>query len=148
MGSSSETGEFQFNWTPIGTPVPCNGIDRLLLPDELLAITKTPFAVPSDAGSNITFRVAEPPGANVAGRVSPAVENPAPDVAAELIVTDSVPAEVSVRVCVALEFSAEDPKETELELTVSSEATGLEGVPICRLNVAEDPSPVAVKVAR
>jgi hypothetical protein len=145
-GSSSETGGFQLNWIPTGTALPCNGIERLLLPMELLATTNTPFVVPSDVGLNIRFRVAECPGGNVAGKLSPVVVNPAPEVVAEVIVTGAVPVEVRVSDWVDTEFNAACPKETELAFALRTDADGPEGVPICKLKDAEDPSPVAVNV--
>ena len=82
----------------------------------------------------------------MAGKLSPVAVNPAPDVVAEVIVTDAVPVEARVSDWVDTEFNASCPKETELELALSCDVSGPEGVPICRLKDAEDPSPVAVKV--
>jgi hypothetical protein len=122
IGSSSESGGFQLNRIPSGTAVPCRGIERLLLPAELLATTiNAPFVVPSDVGLNTRFRVVEFPGGNVAGKLSPVVVNPDPEVVAELIVTGAVPVEVRVSDCVDTEFNAACPKETELELALRTD---------------------------
>ena len=109
-------------------PVPDSGIDNEPGPLELLAITNAPFAVPCDVGLNWRFSVVDCPGDSVAGRVSPAAVNPEPDTFAEVIVTGSVPAEVSVRDWVEGEFNGTGPKETELELGVRSEAARLDEV--------------------
>jgi hypothetical protein len=55
---------------------------------------------------------------SVSGKVAPEIENPAPETAAELIVTAAVPVDESVIDCEAVEFTARLPKLRVVALTV------------------------------
>ena len=77
-------------------PVPLRRIVAVPPPTELLAMTRVPLAAPVDLGSNWTFRVADSPGGNVAGKVSPEAAKPDPETVIAFNVTGIVPADVSV----------------------------------------------------
>ena len=56
-------------------------------------------------------------GFRVRGKLAPESENPDPEEVTELIVTDAVPVEESVMVCVETEFTETLPKLTLVALT-------------------------------
>lgn len=91
------------------------------IPEALLAIVTLPVAVPEEAGSNCTFKVAVWPGFRVAGNFIPDTEKPVPVTVAELTVTAAVPEDFSVMDCVAGEFTITLPKEMFVALRVSAE---------------------------
>ena len=82
-------------------------------------IVSWPLALPSAVGSNCTCRVIDCVGFNVTGKLLPTIENPAPVIPAELTVTGEVPDEVSVKDCVAAEFTITLPKLRLAALTVN-----------------------------
>jgi hypothetical protein len=84
-----------------------------------LATEIAPETAPAVFGSNSTSRVAVFPACRVRGKETPETEKPVPDTAAELIVTASVPLEVSTTDCVAGELRSTFPKATLEVLTES-----------------------------
>ena len=87
--------------------------------EESLVIVSWPLALPSAVGSNCTCSVIDCVGFRVTGKLLPTIEKPAPVIAAELTVTGEVPDEVSVKDCVATEFTITLPKLRLAALTVN-----------------------------
>src|ERR1700722_4275355 len=77
--------------------------------DEVLVIVSEPEAAPAVVGSNSTPTVAVCPGVNVAGNVGPDIVKPVPANTTELTVTDPVPVEDKITVCVAGVFNVTLP---------------------------------------
>jgi hypothetical protein len=82
-------------------------------------------------------------GFRVRGKVAPETVKPGPDTVAALTVTDAVPVEDKVRVCVVAVFTLTLPKDKldELTLSVGTDA------PSCRAKVFVTPLAPAVRVA-
>jgi hypothetical protein len=80
----------------------------------------------------------------VAGKVIPETENPVPLTVAELTVTDELPIEESVRVCVSGVFNTASPNEMFVALTLSVGTTAFN----CNANDCETPpvAPISVTV--
>lgn len=99
-------------------PVPLRLTDAE--PDEALSVrARLPVTAPDDVGSKLTDSVAVWPGFRVTGNPMPETLNPAPVTLAALIVSGTVPDEVSVSVSVAVLFTVTDPKLRVPELSVS-----------------------------
>ena len=102
-----------------GAPVPL----RLMIEDgeddELLVRVTCPVKEPAVVGLNCTVKAAVCPGFSVIGNVAPEIVKPAPVKAAEFMVTDALPVEDKVSVCVADELIATLPKAILAELMVS-----------------------------
>ena len=77
--------------------------------EELLTTVSSPETAPATAGANCTFKLADVPAAMVAGKVTPETVKPAPDTVAEFTVTEALPVDDMVTVCVA-----DPPTETLL----------------------------------
>jgi hypothetical protein len=75
-----------------------------------------PVAFPGAVGSKLTWRVSVCPGLTVAGKVGPVIENPAPVIVADWMLSDAVPDEVRVRLLVSVVFRETSPKPIELSL--------------------------------
>lgn len=88
--------------------------------EDVLVTVIVPAAAPVAIGLNTTSTVAVWPGLNVAGKELPESEYPVPLSTAELTVTELLPAEVSVTVCVADEFTITLPKATLVAFVVSN----------------------------
>ena len=63
---------------------------------ELLTIFSVPLTAPAEVGAKVTGIASVCPAARVAGRVIAGIENPVPVTERELIVTGTVPDEVTV----------------------------------------------------
>jgi hypothetical protein len=98
-------------------PVPLSGTTVELPLAELLVIVSWPFAAPLAAGLNCTCNVAVCDGFSIMGKVPPVSVKAVPAMAAEFTVTDEVPVDVSVRVCICAEFTATLPKSRLAVLT-------------------------------
>jgi len=81
-------------------------------PLALLLIVTVPVSLPAAVGSNFRSSVADCPGDNVTGVVTPDIVNPVPLIDAALMFSDAVPLEVSCTVCVAGVFTLTLPKAT------------------------------------
>ena len=110
------------------SPVPLRLNAAVALVEELLLIVSRPLAAPALVGSNCTSSVTLSFGLSVIGKLAPDTLNPAPVIAAELIVTAAVPVDVSVSGCVEEEPTVTSPK---LRLAALSDNCGLgAGVPV------------------
>ena len=78
-----------------------------------------PVAAPATVGSNPTWMLAVWPGVSVRGTEGAAIVKPAPATVRPSIVIEPVPVDVSVIVCVEIEFSDTVPKFKLVELTVN-----------------------------
>jgi hypothetical protein len=85
----------------------------------LLLIVTEPLSVPAAVGSNTRSSVAVWPAVRVTGAVSPDIVKPVPLMVAALIVTEPVPLDVSLTVCVAGEFRLTLPNATAVDPSVS-----------------------------
>jgi hypothetical protein len=102
-----------------GTPVPLRLTEVLAPVEELLVRVSWPVADPAAVGSNCTVSVAVGlDELRVSGKVTPEMVKPAPVMLAELTVTDAVPVEVKVRVCVVAVPTETLPKVRLVALTV------------------------------
>ena len=127
----------------IGTPVPLTPINIELPLAELLVTESCPLAVPAAAGSNCTVTDVDCPGASVAGRPPPEIENPAPEIAAALTVTGMVPVEDRTREFVIGEFTGTFPNVTLGALTAKTAVAAFNSTaklsatpPVLAVNVA------------
>ena len=101
------------NATGLGiTPVPLRPTSNAEPDEELLVKANWPVEAPAEEGSNCTPIVAVCPGANVTGKPSPDIENPAPETEGRLTVTGSVPVEVRVSDLLEADPRVTLPKET------------------------------------
>ena len=82
----------------------------VLLVEELLLIVSTPVTAPVVVGANCISSVTLCFGFSVSGKSAPEMVKPAPVTVAELIVTASVPVDVSVTGCVEEEPTVTSPK--------------------------------------
>jgi hypothetical protein len=103
--------------------VPLKLIVEVVPVDELLVKVTAPLTAPAVVGSNTMLSVAELPALSVSGKLTPEIENPVPETVAALIVTEDVPVELSVTVCVSAVFRETLPKATLV---------------VCSVNVATD----------
>jgi hypothetical protein len=87
--------------------------------DELLLIVICPLDFPVTVGKNCTCNVIDCVGFSVDGRLPPTIVKPAPEMAAELIVTGEVPVDVNVTDCVVAVFTVTLPKLKVATLTVN-----------------------------
>jgi len=124
-------------------PVPLRAMVAVPLVEELLVMVNLPEAAPAVVGSNCAFSVTAWLGGNVTGKVAPDIVNPVPVRVAALMVTDAVPEEVRVRVCVVGVLSATLPNATLLALMLNVGVAAFN----CRAKVLEMPPAVAVNVA-
>ena len=108
--------QLRSTWWDWDCPVP---LSITVAVEALLAIASWPENDPAVVGSNFTSRVSDCPGFSVAGRATPATENPVPLTVAELTVTGAVPVELRVSACVAGVFSATLPNPIEVEFRLS-----------------------------
>ena len=77
------------------------------------------MAVPGAVGRYCTCNVIDCVGFSVDGRLPPTIVKPAPETAAELIVTGEVPVDVNVSDCVVAVFTVTLPKLKVATLTVN-----------------------------
>jgi hypothetical protein len=132
-------------------PVPLRPIVAVPPEGALLLIVTAPVAAPEDAGSKLIATVIACPGFRVrgrvcespAGRVTPAIAKPLPEIAAEEMTSAALPDEVSVNDCVVVVFSWTVPKLRVDELKVMPGAAELS----CNAVLADVPLAVAVIVA-
>lgn len=101
-------------------PVPISKTVAVLPVEESLEIVIAPVTVPTAAGSKVTFKVSDSPGFSVAGKVPPAIAKPLPETVTESTVSAAFPAEVRVRILIALLFNDTLPKSRWSALTVST----------------------------
>ena len=90
-------------------PVPVTAMTAVPLVEEVLVMVNVPAAAPRTVGSNSTPSVAVWPGDSVSGNVGPDSVKPTPTRTAELTVTEAVPVEDKITVCVAGVFNATFP---------------------------------------
>ncbi len=109
----------------------------------VLVIVSVPVDVPVASGLKVTSMVAVCPGFSVAGKELPDSVKPTPVRDAAVTVTALVPAEVSVTVCVADEFTSTFPNAIFVAFTPSRAIAP----PSCNVNVLEPPPALAVSVA-
>jgi hypothetical protein len=88
--------ETPLNAPDTAVPVPLSPMIAVPLVEELLWMVSWPVTPPVAVGSNCTFSVTDCVGFKVTGKVAPDIVKPAPVNVAELMVTASVPVEVSV----------------------------------------------------
>ncbi len=88
--------------------------------DELVEIVSCPVALPTTVGLNVSVTFNDWPGFSVVGRLAEELENPVPVTPMELIVTEAVPVDVSVTVCVVELFTTMLPKEMLLALALNT----------------------------
>jgi hypothetical protein len=119
--------------------VPLRVTTDVLPVDELLLIVSWPLAVPVVVGSNCTCNVSDCVGFNVAGKLLPTIENPAPLITAEFTVTGDVPVDVRVNDCVVAVFTVTLPKLSVAALIVN---WGLRAAVLVPLNVTAAVLPV------
>jgi hypothetical protein len=100
-------------------PVPLRATAAVLPLDELLLIIICPLAVPVAIGLNCICSVSDWFGFKVAGKLPPPRKNPAPLIVAEFTVTEAIPVDVSVSVCVVDVFTVTLPKLKFPTLNVS-----------------------------
>jgi hypothetical protein len=100
-------------------PVPLRATTTVELLDELLLTEICPVAAPAAVGSNCTCRVIAWVGLMVIGKLPLTIVKPAPEIAAEFIVTGEVPVEVRVKGCVVAVLTVSLPKLRLLALTVN-----------------------------
>jgi hypothetical protein len=97
-------------------PVPVNGIIAVPPVEEVLVTVSWPVRAPRAVGSNSTSSVAVCPGVSVTGNAGPDIVKPVPVNTAELTVTDAVPVEDKITVCVADVFNTTFPNPTLVAL--------------------------------
>jgi hypothetical protein len=102
-----------------GVAVPLSATTAELPAVELLLIVICPLAAPVAVGSNCTVNVTACAGFSVAGRLPPTMENPAPEIVAELTVTGELPDELKVTASVVGVFTVTLPKFRLAALNVS-----------------------------
>ena len=102
-----------------------------------------PVAAPAVTGSNTTSSVAVWPGVRMRGKLAPDNEKPVPVTVARLIVMGSAPDAVKVTDCVTAEFTGTLPNATFVALMPSPAAPAFS----CKVQFAETPPPVAIRVA-
>lgn len=85
----------------------------------MLEILSVPAAAPAIPGVKRTGSDVDWPGLSVIGKDTPEIEKPLPDTDAALMVRAPVPAEVSVKYCVAVALTTVLPKARVLALRVS-----------------------------
>jgi hypothetical protein len=112
----------QVNPLTVGTPVPERATCRGRLSEEVLVNVSSPDAAPATVGSNCTFTLAVSPAFSVRGKVAPEAMNPVPVSVALFTVTDDMPVEDKVSVCVASVLTSTLPKLTLDALTVRMDA--------------------------
>ena len=88
--------------------------------EELLETVSVPDALPTTVGLNVSVTFMDCPGLSVFGKVTDVPENPVPVTPMELIVTDPVPVEVNVTVCVVVLFTTIPPNEMLLAFAVNT----------------------------
>ena len=109
----------------------------------VLAKMSWPVAAPTDCGANCTVSVTDWLGFRVAGSVMPDVLNPEPVRVIELSVTATLPVEVMVMVCEAVELMATLPNETVDAPTVRAGTAAVS----CRAKLCETPPALAERLA-
>jgi len=124
-------------------PVPVSPIVVVGFAEELLVIVSCADAAPAAAGLNCTLSVAVPAGFSVSGKVAPETLNAEPVTAAVLMVTGTVPVEVSVTVCNRGAPTSVFPNDRLVALAVNVAVAGMS----CSAMLAEAPPEVAVIVA-
>ena len=85
----------------------------------MLLIASEPVSDPAAVGANLTVNVAVEFGFSVNGKLPPERLKPVPVTEAEFTVTADEPDDVSVRDCVADEFTVTLPKLRLVELSVN-----------------------------
>jgi hypothetical protein len=106
----------------VADPVPLKLTNVVAPLAESLLTVICPLTAPADTGLNWTCKVTDCDGFSVAGKLPPTSVNPAPVMAAELIVSGDVPVDVSTNDCVDELFTVTLPKLKLVALAVSCEA--------------------------
>jgi hypothetical protein len=132
----------QVNPVSTGTAVPLRPTTVEVPVEELLVNASDPVEEPAAVGLNCTVRIADCVGFNVSGKVAPETVKPDPLMASVLIVTDPVPVEESVTVCVC-----GAPTGTLVKLTLAGLTVRVgTAAPRARANVCDTLFAVAVSV--
>lgn len=123
-------GAAQFSSTryAVELPVPVRLIVDVAPLVALLLIVTVPVSVAAAVGSNSRSSVAVCPAVRVSGVVTPDIVKPVPLIVAALMVTDEVPLDVTLTVCVEGVFRLTLPKATVAEPSVSAAVPVLLGL--------------------
>jgi hypothetical protein len=92
------------------------------LVEDVLVMVNVPVAAPGTVGSNSIPTVAVWPEVSVSGNVGPEGVKPVPVSVTELTVTDPVPEEVKITVCVVGVFNATLPNAMLVALMLKMDA--------------------------
>ena len=126
-----------------GTPVPLRAIVVDVPLEELLVRVTCPVTEPAAVGSYCTVSVAVWLEVSVSGKLAPEIVKPLPVTVAALTVTDVVPVDESVKVCVVGVLTATLPNARLVALIPRVE----EDEPNCKANVFATVPALAVSVA-
>src|SRR3954471_6036025 len=110
--------------------------------EELLETFNTPGAAPEVAGLNCTVSVTDCPGFNLAGKLAPDTEYPAPCTDTELISSGHVPTEDRVTDCATVLLTGTLPNARPVALVLIVETTAFR----LKVYVLDRPAEVAVRV--
>jgi hypothetical protein len=116
-------------------PVPVRPTTAVPLVEESLWMVSRPVTAPAAVGPNFTLSVTDWVGFRVTGNVAPAIVNPVPLNAAELMVTGAVPVEVNVTGSVDAVFTVTLPNARLAGLIVNCGLATAVPVPL-RLTIA------------
>ena len=111
-------------------PVPLRLTVAVGFVDELLVMVNLPVTALVFAGLNCTVSVTACFGLSVTGKLAPETVKSVPDIVAALIVSETVPLEVSVTDCVDDEPTVTLPKFRPAGLTVSCELVADVPIPL------------------